>query len=142
MPPDANAALAQAMRAWQQVETDSISQATAIGRGSPCGFVRLVMEIIRRVSAQHRRVQQFILDCLDRGEPPVTAADIQAIRGALAEHTAAEQRTVDLAMQASEALADETSPALEFLLAYLELDEAKHDRLLDGLQQLVRRLPA
>jgi len=133
-------ALAHAMRRWQEVEASSIDQTVDISRSSRCAFVRLVMEIIRRDSAMHRRVQRFILESLEKQGDPASAGDLLAVRAAVAAHARAEAASVELSMEAAASLGESPDPVLEYLLAYLELDEAKHDRLLEGLEKLADSL--
>ena len=58
--------LIDSLRRWQDVETAAISQTTAIMEKTQNPLIRLVMEIIRNDSVMHRRVQQVILDSVEK----------------------------------------------------------------------------
>ncbi len=132
------ARLAEILGSWQQIETRSIAQCGDIADRTRNPVLRLVMEIIRRDSAMHHRVQQFVADSLRSESVSLTVEDLEAVWGALEAHIAAERETERLVAQAREALAGTKDVIQQYLLEYLATDERKHDALLDGLNLIKR----
>ncbi len=130
--------LVEILASWQQIETRSIAQCGDIADRTRNPVLRLVMEIIRRDSAMHHRVQQFVADSLQSEAVSLTVEDLEAVWGALEAHIAAERETERLVAQAREALAGTKDVIQQYLLEYLATDEKKHDALLDGLNLIKR----
>ncbi len=130
--------LAEVLATWQQIETRSIAQCGDIADRTRNPVLRLVMEIIRRDSAMHHRVQQFVVDSLRNDAVSLTVEDLEAVWGALEAHIAAERQTERLVAAAREALAGTKDVVQQYLLAYLAADEKKHDELLEGLNLIKR----
>jgi uncharacterized alpha/beta hydrolase family protein len=58
--------LVQIMKQWQEVEDASIKSTTEILKKSQNPIVHMVMEIIRQDSANHRKVQQLIINHFEK----------------------------------------------------------------------------
>ena len=54
------------LREWQKVEDGSVENTTLILEKTQNPLIRLVMEILRQDSVMHKRVQQAILDSLEK----------------------------------------------------------------------------
>ncbi len=132
------AQLVETLGRWQQIEGRSITQCADIADRTRNPVLRLVMEIIRRDSAMHHRVQQFVIDSVEKEPVSLTVEDLEAVWGAIEAHIAAEQETERLVAQARQALAGTKDVVQQYLLAYLEADEKKHDALLEGLNLIKR----
>ncbi len=130
--------LADVLHEWQHLENASVVQTAQITDRTRNPFIRLVMEIIQSDSAMHHRVQQFILDTLERQAVTLTVEDLAQVWDAIQAHVAAERRTGELVAAARQALAGTKDVVQNYLLSYLAQDEAKHDRLLADLE-LVKR---
>lgn len=130
--------LLELLAAWQGIENRSIAQCGDIADRTRNPVIRLVMEIIRRDSAMHHRVQQFVMDSIEKEAVSVTVEDLEAVWGALEAHIAAERETERLVDQARQALAGTKDVVQQYLLAYLAADEKKHDELLEGLSLIKR----
>jgi len=126
------------LRRWQVIEGLSAQQCAEIGEKTANPVIRLVMDVIRRDSAMHHRVQQFIIDSIEREAVSLTVDDLEEVWGSIQAHLDAERETATLVAQAREALAGTRNVVQEYLLAYLATDEEKHDRLLAGLEQVKR----
>ena len=100
--------------------------------------LRLVMEIIRRDSAMHHRVQQFVIDSVEKEAVSLRVEDLEAVWSGIEAHIEAERETARLAADAKQALAGTKDVVQQYLLAYLEADEKKHDELLEGLNLIKR----
>ncbi len=130
--------LVEILKTWQQVENRSIAQCGDIADRTRNPVIRLVMEIIRRDSAMHHRVQQFVADSIEEEAVSLTVEDLEGVWGALEAHIRAERETAELVAQARQALAGTKDVVQQYLLAYLEADEKKHDELLEGLALIKR----
>ncbi len=126
------------LRRWQVIEGESAQQCTEIAEKTRNPVIRLVMEVIRRDSAMHHRVQQFIVDSIEREAVSLSVNDLEEVWSSIQAHLDAEKETATLVAQAREALAGTRNVVQEYLLAYLAADEEKHDRLLAGLEQVKR----
>lgn len=123
------------LRRWQEIETASIAQTTTIMEKSQNPLVRLVMEIIRQDSAMHKRVQQVILDSLEKQAFTLTPEELGEVWGLIEEHAEMEKETIALAEKARKNC---RLFAQRHLLTYLIEDEQKHDRLLAQLEDFKR----
>jgi hypothetical protein len=130
--------LVETLKAWQRVEKRSVSQATEIIERTRNPVIRMVMEIIQRDSAQHHRVEQFIVDSLESEAVVLTADDVAEVWTAIEAHIEAERETAALVAAARDALAGTRNVVQQLLLSYLANDERKHDQLLEDLA-LVKR---
>lgn len=135
---DRQARLVEILSRWQQIETRSMAQCGEIIERTSNPVIRLVMEIIRRDSAMHHRVQQFVIESIEKEAVSLKVEDVEAVWGAIEAHIEAERETERLVAQARDALAGTKDVVQQYLLAYLASDEKKHDQLLEGLD-LVKR---
>ncbi len=130
--------LVEILASWQQIENRSIAQCGDIADRTRNPVLRLVMEIIRRDSAMHHRVQQFVADSIEKEPVSLRVEDLEAVWGALEAHIQSERETAKLVAQAQQALAGTQDVVPQYLLAYLAADEKKHDELLEGLALMKR----
>ena len=135
---DRQAKLVETLSSWQQIESRSITQCGDIADRTRNPVIRLVMEIIRRDSAMHHRVQQFVIDSVEKEAVSLTVEDLEGVWGAIEAHIEAERETERLAAAAQQALAGTKDVVQQYLLAYLAADEKKHDQLLEGLNLIKR----
>jgi hypothetical protein len=130
--------LVEILRRWQHVENRSVAASTAIIDQTRNPVIQMVMEIIQRDSAMHHRVQQFIIDSLEREAIELTVEDLAQVWGAIEGHIEAERETAALVAAARKSLAGTKNPVQQFLLEYLAQDEGTHDRLLEDLSLIKR----
>jgi hypothetical protein len=130
--------LVATLRAWQHVETRSMSQSAAIIEKTRNPVIRMVMEIIQHDSAMHHQVQQFIIDSLEGRTVTLTVEDLEHVWQSIQAHIEAERKTAELVSAARKALAGTKNVVQQFLLAYLANDEQKHDLLLEDLAIIKR----
>ena len=130
--------LVEILGAWQQIESRSMAQCGDIADRTRNPVIRLVMEIIRRDSAMHHRVQQFIIESIQKEAVSLTVEDLEAVWGAIEAHIEAERETERLVAEARQALAGTKDVVQQYLLSYLAVDEKKHDELLEGLNLIKR----
>ena len=58
--------LRDTLKRWQDIEVASVEHTTAMIERTKNPLIKLVMEIIRQDSVMHKRVQQVILDSLEK----------------------------------------------------------------------------
>ena len=124
------------MRRWQKIEDAAVLQTARILDQSEHPLIRLVAEIIQRDSTMHHRVQQTIIDSLERESINLFVDDLKNVWDAIEKHIAIEKQTIQLAKESIAALEGTKHPVQQYLLAYLLDDEEKHDRLLANLELL------
>lgn len=121
------------LQKWQRYEDDTIKMTTDIIARTDNPLIREVMEIIRQDSAQHRRVQQFIVDTFTKEAIRLQPEELARIWELIEKHLELEEESVRLA---EEARRDTRLLVQKYLLDYLLLDERKHVELLDNLNDI------
>jgi hypothetical protein len=132
------AKLAEILREWQHIENQTVVQTAQIVDRTRHPVIRFIMQIIQSDSATHFRVQQLILDSLEKEAITLTVDDLTGIWDAIEAHVEAERRTGELVVAAQRALAGTKNVAQQYLLSYLGHDEKKHERLLEDLALIKR----
>jgi uncharacterized tellurite resistance protein B-like protein len=131
------AELKATLRRWQEIEDESVAQTSAIMAKTHNPLVKLVMEIIRQDSAMHKRVQQVILDSLEKQAFSLTPEELGDVWDLIEKHIAVEKETIELAEKARK---NSRMFVHRYLLSYLNEDEQKHDHLLERLEDFKRNL--
>ena len=121
------------MEKWQKYEDDTIKMTTDIVGKTKNKLIKQVMEIIRQDSAQHRRVQQFIIDSLTKEALQLQPEELADIWDMIEKHIEMEEETVRLA---EEARKDTRLLAQKYFINYLLTDERKHVEMLDRLNDI------
>jgi hypothetical protein len=125
------------LRRWQEIEQESVAQTSAIIAKTHNPLIQLVMEIIRQDSAMHKRVQQAILDSVEKQAFSLTPEELGEVWDLIEKHAEAERETLELAEKARKNC---RLFVQRHLLTYLTEDEQKHDRLLNQLEDFKRNL--
>ena len=128
-----NEKLVQIMKQWQEVEDASIRSTSDILKKTKNPIVHMVMEIIRQDSANHRKVQQLIIDNYEKAAFELNPEELVEFWDMVEEHDEIEKKTIHLA---KEALRETNSALVSYLLNYLLTDEKKHDDLLDEMSRI------
>jgi uncharacterized protein YigA (DUF484 family) len=123
------------LRRWQEIEDASVAGCTAVMEKTQNPLIRLVMEIIRQDSVTHKKVQQVMIDSLEKQAISLTPEELSAIWESLERHAEMEKETIALAEKARQNC---RLFVLKHLLSYLIEDEQKHDRLLAQLEDFKR----
>lgn len=131
------AELRATLRRWQEIEDESVAQTSAVMAKTHNPFIQLVMEIIRQDSVMHKRVQQVILDSLEKQAFSLTPEELGDVWNLIEKHAEAEKETIQLAEKARKNC---RLFVQKHLLTYLTEDELKHDRLLNQLEDFKRKL--
>lgn len=129
--------LTKLLRDWQKIEDGSVEHTTAILEKTQNPLIRLVMEIIRQDSVMHKKVQQAILDSLEKESFSLQPEELADIWDLIEEHDEAEEEAIRMAEQSRR-----SCPLVvqRQLLEYLVDDERKHERLMGYLEDFKRNL--
>ncbi len=125
------------LRQWQEIEDGSIASTTQIIEQTKNPFVQLVMEIIRQDSVMHKRVQQFMIDSLEKQAVTLTPEELGDIWESVERHAEMEKETIRLAEQARKNC---RLFVQRHLLTYLVEDEELHNRLFTQLKDFKRKI--
>ncbi len=126
------------LKQWQALELETISHTSLLMEKTQNPLIRLIMEIIRQDSTMHHRVQQVILDSLEKEAFSLSPDELGDIWTMIEKHAAMEHQTIELAEKAQRNC---RLFVQRHLLSYLIDDEKKHERLLGQLEDFKRRIP-
>ena len=132
--------LTKNMKRWQKIENAAVGQTSKIMEESDHPLIRLVAEIIQRDSNLHHRVQQAIIDSIERENINVFYEDLEKVWASIDKHIQIEKKTIGLAKESLAALEGTKNPVQQYLLNYLLHDEEKHDKLLCDLELVKKRM--
>ncbi|MBW2307139.1 MAG: hypothetical protein JRG73_09410 [Deltaproteobacteria bacterium] len=128
--------LVENMKQWQKVEDATVAKTASVMEETDNPLIRLVMEIIQRDANLHHRVQQLIIDSLERGSIPITVEDLQKVWISIEEHIQIERNATEMAKSSLSALQGRAGIVQHYLISYLMEDEKKHEKLLSNLEQI------
>ena len=132
--------LAGTMKRWQKLEDAAISQAARIMEEAEHPLIRAVMEVIKNDSENHHRIQQLIIDSVEKEHINVFTDDLAKVWESIERHIALEKKTIDMAAESLAALEGSKNVVQLYLLDYLRMDEEKHDKLLADLDRIKRAM--
>ena len=127
--------LVSTLRRWQEIEDASVEACSGIMDKTQNPLIRLIMEIIRQDSVTHKKVQQVMIDSLEKQAISLTPEELGDIWESIERHAEMEKETIALAEKARRNC---RLFVLRHLLTYLLEDEQKHDRLLAQLEDFKR----
>ena len=81
-------------------------------------------------------MQEFIADSLTSKTVTLTTDELGKIWDLIEKHIRLEEKTVELANEAMEALKGKKMLVQEYLLSYLLADEEKHNKVLNDLEKV------
>ena len=126
------------METWKKIENASVASTGRVIEKTENPIVRLVMEIIQRDSQMHYRVQDLIIDSLQK-MVSLTPEEIGQVWGMIEDHIKIEERTLELAQESLAAIEGNKGMLVQaYLLEYLQEDEKKHNFLLERLAGIQR----
>ncbi len=132
--------LAGTMKRWQKLENAAIAQTARIMEETEHPLIRAVMEVIKNDSENHYRIQQLIIDSVEKEYINVFTDDLVKVWDSIEKHIALEKKTIEMAAESLEALEGSKNVVQLYLLDYLRADEEKHDRLLADLDRIKRSM--
>jgi hypothetical protein len=124
------------MRQWQKIENSSVASTGNVIEMTDNPIIRMVMEIILRDSQFHYRVQEFIADSLESKTVSLSTDELAQVWDQIEKHIKLEEKTVELAKEALDALRGKKMLVQEYLLHYLLEDENKHNKILENLEKI------
>ena len=128
--------LVEQMKTWQKIEDTSVASTSKVIDKANNPLIKLVMEIIKKDSQTHHKVQQFVVDSIEKEAVTLTPEDMGDVWGSIEEHIKIEKKMVGNVIEALEALKGKKMVVQEYLLNYMKIDEAKHDEMLDALNKV------
>lgn len=134
------AKVVELMKKWQKLENATISQTAKIMEDTDHPLIRTVAEVIQRDSHMHFRTQQLIIDSYEKESVPVLIDQLEKIWGTVEQHIQMEKKTVELAKESLNALEGSKDVVQLYLLHYLQADEEKHDKLLEDLELIKKKM--
>ncbi len=129
--------LKSTLKRWQQIERGSVAHCTEVMEKTKNPLIRLVMEIIRQDSAMHEKVEQAILDSLEKQAFSLSPEELGEIWDSIEKHAEMEKEVIELGETCRR---NSRGFVQRHLLSYLIADEQKHDRLLSQLEDFKRKL--
>jgi bacterioferritin (cytochrome b1) len=119
------------MKNWKKIENASVASTGKVIEKTDNPIVRLIMEIIQRDSQMHYRIQELIIDSLEKSAISLTLEELGEVWDLIEKHIDLEKKTIDMAKESLEALKGRKMVVQEYLLDYLQIDEEKHNAVLD-----------
>jgi len=132
--------LAENMKKWQKIENAAIYQTAKIMEETEHPLIRAVAEIIQRDSHMHYRVQQLIVDSLEKEAIPVLIDQLSAVWETVEKHIQIEKQTIEMAQACLQSIEGSRNVVQQYLLNYLFEDEKKHEKLLADLDLIKRKM--
>lgn len=130
--------LVKRMQSWQEVERESAASTAKVLEKTKNPLLHLVMEIIRRDSELHERIQQFIVDIVDKKPVALTPDDLGGVSALLDHHLRLEDQMVEAVNASIEKVRGHKMLVEEYLLDFLVQDEKKHATMLRSLDKVKR----
>lgn len=137
---EALAKTASIMKRWQKIEKAAVRQTAVIQEKSDHPLIQMVAEIIHNDSQLHYRVQQLIADSIEKKAINVDYRQLGKVWKDVEDHIKLEKKTIQYAKQALKALEGTKNPIQIYFLEYLKADEEKHDRLLENLNAVKKKM--
>ena len=129
--------LVETLRRWQKIERKSIEHTAEVMEKTNNKLIWQIMEIIRNDSVQHHRVQQFIIESLTSSPVTLTPDELGEIWKEIEDHDEMEKETIEIAKQ----LRDDCPHVVQKqLIDYLIMDEEKHDKILNALNEFKKKV--
>ncbi|NOZ02931.1 MAG: hypothetical protein GXP54_13740 [Deltaproteobacteria bacterium] len=128
--------LVEALKKWQKIEVASVGSTYKVMEQTDNPVIGLVMEIIRRDSVTHHKVQEFIVSTMEERAPSLSPDEMVDAWDAIENHIAIEKQMVEYVREALDAIKGKHMVIQEYLLNYLLEDEKKHDMLLETLDKI------
>ena len=128
--------IVQNMQEWKKIENASVASTGKVIEKTENPIVSIIMEIIQRDSQMHYRIQDLIIDSLEKSTISLTPEELGDVWGMIEQHIELEKKTVELAKDSLDALRGRKMVIQEYLLDYLRIDEEKHNSILETLSTI------
>jgi len=127
--------LLSVLKRWQDIEDNSVKSTSDIAAKTNNVIIRQIMDVIRADSAMHRKVQQLIIDSLEKEAFHLTPEELGEVWAMVSKHIELEKETIRLA---EEARRNSNQLLHRYLLGYLLTDEQKHNHILEQMEDIKR----
>ncbi|MFZ5785408.1 MAG: hypothetical protein ACOY3Y_03100 [Acidobacteriota bacterium] len=128
------------METWQKLEKAAVTQTAKIMEQTDHPLIRAVAEIIQRDSMMHYRVQQLIIDSLEKESVPMLMDQLEKAWESIEQHVKLEKKTIEMAEASLKDMEGTRNVVQLYLIRYLLNDEQKHDKLLADLDLIKRKM--
>ena len=135
---DLQAKLVDELKEWQKTEGTAAQFMDKLGRETDHPVLKAVAEIIHADSLRHARIQQLIVDSLEKSSISLSPDDVSKVWASIEEHIATERNMVEKVRGALSLMKGRKMVVQQYLLEYLLFDEEKHDLLLEKLEGVKR----
>jgi len=122
------------LKNWQKAEGVAANQMEKLGKATDHALLKMVAEVIHTDSLRHAKVQQLVIDSIEKGAHPLTPDDLAQVWDIIDEHIKTEQHMVANVRKALDSMKGRKMVVQQYLLEYLLFDEEKHDLLLEKLE--------
>ncbi len=122
------------LKNWQKTEGAAVSQMDKLSKATDHKLIKMVADVIHADSLRHAKVQQMIIDSIEKGSHPLQPEDLSKVWDIVEEHIKTEQSMVANVRKALDSMKGRKMVVQQYLLEYLLFDEEKHDLLLDKLE--------
>ncbi len=128
------------LRDWELLEQESSESIEQVK--TKCGnpLVRLVLDIIEHDSKLHRKLQEFILNSLERKPLTLSPDEVGEVIELIRNHTRLKARMVEKVEKTLEETKDKSLHIQEVLMRTLLVDERKHKEMLKGIEKVMQGL--
>ena len=115
------------------LEDQTIKFAEELMKKSENPFICVIMEMIKRDSEKHKKMQQYAIDHLTKEATKLDQQDLIPIADILDKHVEAETKSMGLA---NNAMTKSKDFFTNFIISYLMSDEIKHHEMLTRLDHI------
>ncbi|TAN40127.1 MAG: hypothetical protein EPN22_17565 [Nitrospirae bacterium] len=122
------------LKTWQKTEASAVAFGDKLAQSTDNALIKMVAEIIGTDSARHAKIQQMVIDSLQRGTVTLSPDDLAKVWSSIEEHIRVERDMVKTVKAALTLMKGRKMVIQQYLLEYLMFDEEKHDLLLEKLE--------
>ncbi|MFW5738999.1 MAG: hypothetical protein ACOC1F_01390 [Myxococcota bacterium] len=122
------------LKNWQKAEGTAANQMEKLGKATDHPLIKLVADVIHADSIRHAKVQQMVVDSIEKGAYRLTPDELADVWDIIDEHIKTEQHMVANVRKALDSMRGRKMVVQQYLLEYLLFDEEKHDLLLEKLE--------
>ncbi len=130
--------IAAELKEWQKTEGAAAQFMDKLGKDTDHPVLKAVADIIHADSLRHARIQQLIIDSLEKTSITLSPEDVAKVWATIEAHIATERDMVKNVRNALELMKGRKMVVQQYLLEYLLFDEEKHDLLLEKLEGVKR----
>ncbi len=128
------------LKKWQKVEDEAIASTGEVASETKGSLPRAIFEIIRRDAENHRRVQEILIRGHEKEGFRLTVEELEELSKVISRHVLVEKRMIEAARESLDLIAGKNMILHEYFLRYLQEDEKKHLEMMEGLENLKKRM--